>query len=23
VQQGHLCLYHHLCEMVEARLCDG
>ncbi|RWO32126.1 MAG: SIS domain-containing protein [Mesorhizobium sp.] len=23
IQQGHLCLYHHLCEMVEARLCDG
>jgi D-sedoheptulose 7-phosphate isomerase len=23
IQQGHLCLYHHLCEKVEARLCDG
>ncbi|MDN2565458.1 SIS domain-containing protein [Aquibium sp. A9E412] len=23
VQQGHLCLYHHLCGMVETRLCDG
>ncbi|MER8868019.1 SIS domain-containing protein [Mesorhizobium sp. M0751] len=23
IQQGHLCLYHHLCEMVETRLCDG
>ena len=23
IQQGHLCLYHHLCEVVEARLCDG
>ncbi|MER8976886.1 MULTISPECIES: SIS domain-containing protein [unclassified Mesorhizobium] len=22
IQQGHLCLYHHLCEMVETRLCD-
>jgi D-sedoheptulose 7-phosphate isomerase len=22
-QQGHLCLYHHLCEKVEARLGDG
>ncbi|OQM76896.1 D-sedoheptulose-7-phosphate isomerase [Manganibacter manganicus] len=21
IQQGHLCLYHHLCEVVEARLC--
>lgn len=23
IQQGHLCLYHHLCEKVEARLCGG
>ncbi|MDX8468609.1 SIS domain-containing protein [Mesorhizobium sp. VK23B] len=23
IQQGHLCLYHHLCEAVEARLSDG
>ena len=23
IQQGHLCLYHHLCEVVEARLSDG
>ncbi|MER8368289.1 SIS domain-containing protein [Mesorhizobium sp. M0306] len=23
IQQGHLCLYHHLCEMVEERLCDA
>ncbi|ESW81502.1 MULTISPECIES: SIS domain-containing protein [unclassified Mesorhizobium] len=23
IQQGHLCLYHHLCEMVETRLCDA
>ena len=23
IQQGHLCLYHHLCAEVEARLCDG
>jgi D-sedoheptulose 7-phosphate isomerase len=23
IQQGHLCLYHHLCEVVEARLCEG
>jgi D-sedoheptulose 7-phosphate isomerase len=23
IQQGHLCLYHHLCEAVEARLADG
>jgi D-sedoheptulose 7-phosphate isomerase len=22
-QQGHLCLYHYLCEVVEARLSDG
>ena len=22
IQQGHLCLYHHLCEMVESGLCD-
>jgi D-sedoheptulose 7-phosphate isomerase len=22
IQQGHLCLYHHLCEAVEARLCS-
>ncbi|RWX69499.1 phosphoheptose isomerase, partial [Mesorhizobium sp. M3A.F.Ca.ET.174.01.1.1] len=21
--QGHLCLYHHLCEAVEARLSNG
>lgn len=23
IQQGHLCLYHHLCEVVEARLSNG
>ncbi|TIS08901.1 MAG: SIS domain-containing protein [Mesorhizobium sp.] len=23
IQQGHLCLYHHLCEAVEARLSNG
>lgn len=23
VQQGHICLYHHLCEEVEARLANG
>jgi D-sedoheptulose 7-phosphate isomerase len=23
IQQGHICLYHYLCEMVEARLADG
>jgi len=23
IQQGHLCLYHYLCEVVEARLSDG
>lgn len=23
IQQGHLCLYHHLCEVVEARLSEG
>ena len=23
IQQGHLVLYHHLCEVVEARLADG
>ncbi|MER8390773.1 SIS domain-containing protein [Mesorhizobium sp. M1340] len=23
IQQGHLCLYHHLCEMIEMRLCDA
>ncbi len=23
IQQGHLCLYHHLCEAVEARLANG
>jgi D-sedoheptulose 7-phosphate isomerase len=23
IQQGHLCLYHHLCEIVEARLHNG
>jgi D-sedoheptulose 7-phosphate isomerase len=23
IQQGHICLYHFLCEAVEARLCDG
>lgn len=23
IQQGHLCLYHYLCEAVEARLADG
>ena len=23
IQQGHLCLYHYLCEVVEARLGDG
>lgn len=23
IQQGHLCLYHYLCEMVEARLSNG
>ncbi len=23
IQQGHLALYHHLCERVEARLADG
>ncbi|MER2533670.1 MAG: SIS domain-containing protein [Rhizobiaceae bacterium] len=23
IQQGHLALYHHLCEMVEARLSNG
>jgi D-sedoheptulose 7-phosphate isomerase len=23
IQQGHLCLYHYLCEVVEARLSNG
>ena len=23
IQQGHICLYHFLCEQVEARLADG
>lgn len=23
IQQGHVCLYHHLCEVVEARLSKG
>jgi len=23
IQQGHLCLYHYLCEAVEARLSNG
>ena len=23
IQQGHLCLYHYLCEAVEKALCDG
>ncbi len=23
IQQGHICLYHHLCEVVEARLSNG
>lgn len=23
IQQGHVCLYHYLCEAVEARLSDG
>lgn len=23
IQQGHICLYHYLCEAVEARLADG
>lgn len=23
IQQGHLCLYHYLCDAVEGALCDG
>jgi D-sedoheptulose 7-phosphate isomerase len=23
IQQGHICLYHYLCEIVEARLANG